>query len=49
MKRAIILVVAFFMTILSFGQEVTFVDNEYLQIKEVVQTPNLTADQIFVN
>lgn len=49
MKKVIILLVAFFMTIVTFGQEVTFVDHDYLQIKEIVQTPNLTADQIYVN
>ena len=49
MKKVIILLVAFFMTIVTLGQEVTFVDHDYLQIKEIVQTPNLTADQIYVN
>lgn len=49
MKKVIILIAAFVVTISSFGQEVTFNEQNELQIKEVVQTQGLTADQIFVN
>ena len=49
MKKVIILIAAFVVTISSYGQEVTFNDQNELQIKEVVQTQGLTANQIFVN
>lgn len=49
MKKVIILIAAFVVTISSFGQEVTFNEQNELQIKEVVQTQGLTPDQIFVN
>lgn len=49
MKKVIILITAFVVTLSSFGQEVTFNEQNELQIKEVIQTQGLTANQIFVN
>lgn len=49
MKKIFILIAAFIVAISSFGQEVTFNEQDELQIKEVVQTQNITAKQIFVN
>ena len=49
MRKVIILIAAFVVTISSFGQEVTFNEQSELQIKEVIQTQGLTTNQIFVN
>lgn len=49
MKKIIFLFAAFIVAISSFGQEVSFNEQDELQIKEVVQTQNITAKQIFVN
>ena len=49
MRKVIILIAAFVVTISSFGQEVTFNEQNELQIKEVIQTQGLTTNQIFVN
>ena len=49
MKKVIILIVAFVVTISSFGQEVSFNEQSELQIKEVIQTQGLTANQVYVN
>lgn len=49
MKKVIILIATFVLAISSYGQEVIFNEQNELQIKEVVQTQGLTANQIFVN
>ena len=49
MKKVIIFIATIVVTVSSFGQEVIFNEQNELQIKEVVQTQGMTANQIFVN
>ena len=49
MKKVIIFIATIVVTVSSFGQEVTFNEQNELQIKEVIQTQGLTTNQIFVN